>query len=143
MEMAERPYTLSLLVKEIAQIERWKAEGKRVTGLMLYRHMVLSWLERDEGKHHLTPDHKQAVMEYCAAALWRRGAKFWTVGDLEQWLIGLLESRPDMAAHYRGIAPTAKNASASRTRRCRSTFSPATCGARWWKPGRRRGTSPG
>ena len=31
MEMAERPYTLSLLVKEVAQIEHWKAEGKRVT----------------------------------------------------------------------------------------------------------------
>src|SRR5207248_312576 len=64
MEMAERPYTLSLLVKEVAQIERWKAEGKRVTGLMLYRHMVRSWLERDQGKHQLTPDHKQALMEY-------------------------------------------------------------------------------
>src|SRR5205085_10971967 len=77
MEMAERPYTLSLLVKEVAQIERWKADGKQVTGLMLYRHMVQSWLERDEGKHQLTPDHKQALMEHCAAELWRSGEKFW------------------------------------------------------------------
>ncbi len=52
-EMAERPYTLSLIAQEFAQIERWKAEGRRVTGLMLYRHMVLSWLERDHGQ---TPD---------------------------------------------------------------------------------------
>src|SRR5208283_5617919 len=58
-EMAERPYTLSIIAEEFAQIERWKAEGWRVTGLMLYQHLVLSWLERDTGKHQLRPDHKQ------------------------------------------------------------------------------------
>jgi WD40 repeat protein/DNA polymerase III delta prime subunit len=101
-EMAERPYTLSLITQQFAQIERWKAEGKRVTGLMLYRHMVLSWLERDQGKHHFTTDHKQSLMEYFAAELWRSGARFWSVADLEQWLIDFLRERPDLAAHYEG-----------------------------------------
>jgi WD40 repeat protein/uncharacterized protein YjbI with pentapeptide repeats len=101
-EMAERPYTLSLIAEQFAQIEQWKAAGRRVNGLMLYRHMVLSWLERDQGKHQFTPDHKQALMEHFAAALWRTGARFWSVGDLEQWLIDFLEARPSLAAHYRG-----------------------------------------
>ena len=55
-ELAERPYTLSLIARHIPEIERWKIEGRRVTGVLLYRHMVLSWLERDAGKHQITPD---------------------------------------------------------------------------------------
>ncbi|MBZ5521961.1 MAG: TIR domain-containing protein [Acidobacteriia bacterium] len=100
-EMAERPYTLSLIAEHFAQIERWKAEGRRVTGLMLYRHMVLSWLERDQGKHQFTTDHKQALMEYFAAELWQAGARFWSVGDLEQWMVNFLEKHTDLAAHYK------------------------------------------
>ncbi len=101
-EMAERPYTLSLITLQVAQIERWKAEGRQVTGLMIYRHMVLSWLERDQGKHQFTTDHKQALMEYFAAELWRSGARFWSVTELEQWLIDFLRQRPDLAGHYEG-----------------------------------------
>jgi WD40 repeat protein len=104
-EMAERPYTLSLIAAEFAKIEQWKAEGRRVTGLMLYRHMVRSWLERDQGKHQLTPDHKQALMEHFAAELWRSGDRSWTVENLEQWLIDFLEARPELAAHYRRKEP--------------------------------------
>jgi len=68
----------------------------------LYRHMVLSWLERDTGKHQLTPDHKHLLMEHFAAALWRSGRKTWKVGAVEQALIDLLRERPDIAAHYEG-----------------------------------------
>jgi WD40 repeat protein len=102
-EMAERPYTLSLIVQQFAAIERAKAEGRRVTGLTLYRHLVLSWLERDRGKHQLTPDHKQALMEHFAAALWRSGQRYWTVSNVEQWLVDFLVQHPEMAAHYHGI----------------------------------------
>jgi WD40 repeat protein len=104
-EMAERPYTLSLVVEQFGRIERWKAEGRKVTGLTLNREMVLSWLERDAGKEKLTKDHKQALMEELAAAMWRSGAKSWAVGHVEQWLIDYLEARPRLAAHYRGTAP--------------------------------------
>jgi len=101
-EMAERPYTLSLIARHIPTIERWKLEGRRVTGVDLYREMVLSWLERDAGKHQLTPGHKQQLMEHFAAALWRSGKRAWTVDDLENWLIAFLRARPDLAAHYEG-----------------------------------------
>src|SRR6185503_13984548 len=62
-ELAERPYTLSLIARHIPDLERWKLEGRKVTGVTLYRHMVLSWLERDDGKHQLLPDHKLRLME--------------------------------------------------------------------------------
>ena len=101
-EMAERPYTLSLISGAIPQLEQWKLEGRRVTGVTLYRHMVLSWLERDQGKHTITPEHKQRLMEHFAAELWRSGRRTWSVGDIEQWLIDLLTARPEIAAHYQG-----------------------------------------
>lgn len=101
-EMAERPYTLSLIAREIPQIEQWKIEGRRVTGVTLYRHMVHSWLERDAGKHTLTLTHKQRLMELFAAELWRSGRRAWSVEDLEQWLIDFLRGHPEIAAHYEG-----------------------------------------
>ncbi len=41
-ELAERLYTQSLIAENFPQIERWKLAGLRVTGVMLYRHMVMS-----------------------------------------------------------------------------------------------------
>ncbi|HNM45014.1 pentapeptide repeat-containing protein, partial [Plasticicumulans sp.] len=99
-EIAERPYTLSLITQHIPKIERWKLEGRRVSGVMLYREMVLEWLERDAGKHHLTPEHKCELMEQFAAELWRTGDKSWSVAQLEQWLIDYLRKRPEIDAHY-------------------------------------------
>ncbi len=99
-ELAERPYTLSLISDQFSRIEKWKAEGRRITGLTLYREMVLSWLERDNGKHHFSADHKQAIMEHFAAELWRTGEKFWSIGEIEDWLLGFVASRPEIARHY-------------------------------------------
>ncbi|MDQ3775824.1 MAG: pentapeptide repeat-containing protein, partial [Pseudomonadota bacterium] len=99
-EMAERPYTLSLIARHIPEIERWKLEGRKVTGALLYGHMVRSWLERDRGKHQLAPDHKEWLMEHCAAELWRSGDRLWEIGRLEQWLVDFLGAHPGIAAHY-------------------------------------------
>ncbi len=101
-ELAERPYTLSLIAKHIPQLEQWKLESRKVTGVTLYRHMVQSWLERDMGKHQLTMDHKQRLMERFAAELWRSGKRSWKVEDVEQWLIDFLAENPRLAAHYEG-----------------------------------------
>ncbi|WP_459871107.1 TIR domain-containing protein, partial [Endothiovibrio diazotrophicus] len=103
-EMAERPYTLSLIARHIPQLEQWKAEGRTVTGATLYDHMVRSWLERDEGKHQLTPDHKRLLMGRFAATLWRAGERTWGVEELEQWLVDFLIDHPRIAAHYDGIS---------------------------------------
>ncbi len=102
-EMAERPYTLSLIAENLHLLEQWRLEGRKVSGATLYRHLIRSWLERDAGKHQLTPDHKQLLMERIAADLWRGGARTWSVTDLEQWLIDFLSAQPRIAAHYTNL----------------------------------------
>jgi hypothetical protein len=99
-DMAERPYTLSLIASEFQRIEEWKQQGHRVTGATLYDHMVQSWLERDAGKHQLSPAHKRLLMEHCAAALWKAGQRAWTLVELEQWLVDFFTARPALRAHY-------------------------------------------
>nr|VFJ58997.1 MAG: WD40 repeat [Candidatus Kentron sp. DK] len=101
-ELAERPYTLSLIAEHIPFIERLRAEGRPVRGVTLYRQMVASWLERDDGKHQLTPGHKQQLMERFAATLWQRGLRDWSVDDVEQWLMDFFLAHPGIAAHYQG-----------------------------------------
>jgi len=100
-ELAERPYTLSLITRQFARLEQWKAEGRQVTGLTLYRFVVEEWLLRDGGKHQFNPEHKQMLMEHVAAELTRSGGRSWFAGQLEQWLVEFLDAH--LAAHYVGV----------------------------------------
>jgi WD40 repeat protein/uncharacterized protein YjbI with pentapeptide repeats len=102
-ELAERPYTLSLIARQFRRLEEWKASGRKVTGLTLYRFVVEEWLLRDTGKHQLTPEHKQFLMETVAAELVRVGTHTWSAADLEQWLMDFLDSNRKLASHYDGI----------------------------------------
>ncbi len=102
-ELAERPYTLSLIVRQFAKLEQWKVEGRRITGLTLYRFLVEEWLLRDQGKHQIVPDHKQMLMEYIAAELVRSKQRVWTATELDQWLMDFLMAHPRIAAHYEGV----------------------------------------
>ena len=100
-ELARRPYTLKLIADALPRIEQWQMEGKRVTGVDLYRHMVESWLERDSGKHEFDIDHKQRIMEHVAAALWQTGGRSWTARQMEDWLAAFMDTTPEVARHYR------------------------------------------
>ena len=100
-ELAERPYTLSLIARQFVRLEQWKAEGRPVTGLTLYRFVVEEWLLRDGGKHQFNPDHKQMLMEHVAAELTRSGARSWSAAQLEDWLMGFVQAH--LAAHYEGV----------------------------------------
>jgi len=99
-ELAERPYTLSLIPSLIPQIQQWRTDGVRITGVTIYRYIVFSWLKRDSGKHRLTTEHKQQLMEHFAAELWRSGKPNWNITNIENWFIQFLHARPEMAAHY-------------------------------------------
>ncbi len=99
-EIASRPYTLSLLVQEIAQIERWKAQGRTVSNVTLYAHFAASWLERDLGKHTFTLEHKLQLMEQLSATLWLKKQRSFAVDDLDQWLMDFLYDNPRLAFHY-------------------------------------------
>ena len=103
-ELAERPYTLSLIARALPELEKWQLEGRRVTGVLLYQHMVSSWLERDAGKHEFDPEHKQRIMEHVAAQLWRSGNRAWTARAMDDWLAGFLRQHQDVAMHYERTA---------------------------------------
>ena len=97
-ELAERPYTLNLITRQFARIEQWKASGKQVTGLTLYRFLVEEWLLRDRGKHQFSPEHKQLLMEHFAAELTRSGLRSWSAEELDDWVAKFVES--NLSAHY-------------------------------------------
>ncbi|MES2208328.1 MAG: NACHT domain-containing protein [Pseudomonadota bacterium] len=99
-EFSERPYTLSLIPDLIPYIDQWKKEGSLITGATIYRHMILSWLERDAGRHLLTIDHKQQLMELFAAELWKSGKQVWNIQDVESWFVHLLNLKPEIKEHY-------------------------------------------
>lgn len=99
-ELAARPYTLSLIARDISEIENWEAKGRPLTRVDIYHHVVRSWLERDLARHQLTPHHKRQLMGHFAAALWRSGQEAWSASDVDQWLMDFLRAHPELAEHY-------------------------------------------
>jgi uncharacterized protein YjbI with pentapeptide repeats len=71
----------------------------------LYGEVVERWLSRDSGKHTLIPEHKQLLMEEIAAGLWRSGRNSWGAAEVDNWLLDVLDSRPDLQRHYRERVP--------------------------------------
>ncbi|MCH9699142.1 MAG: pentapeptide repeat-containing protein [Gammaproteobacteria bacterium] len=100
-ELAERPYTLSLISQQLAEIEHWRAQGKTVSAIALYNNLVLSWLERDDGKHKaLAQNHKPYLMQLLAAELWKDGTRSWPVDKLEHWLAKIINNDDILCEHY-------------------------------------------
>jgi WD40 repeat protein len=97
-ELAERPYTLTLIRRQFHRLEQEKAAGRPITGLTLYRYFIEEWLLRDQGKHYIRPDDKQLLMEELAAELARQGQRSWTARQLELWRQTLPERHPALAA---------------------------------------------
>ncbi|EFC78994.1 pentapeptide repeat-containing protein, partial [Parafrankia sp. EUN1f] len=104
-EIAERPLTLRMIAEQLETIEQAKLAGHTVRAVDLYGSFVRQWLERDDGKHSLIPDHKQLLMEHLAAQLWRSGRASWGVADVEQWMLEFLAGRPELQLHYPARAP--------------------------------------
>jgi WD domain, G-beta repeat/Pentapeptide repeats (8 copies) len=102
-ELAERPFTLKLIGEFIPQIEQWRAQGKPVFGVTLYRQMVRRWIDRDNGKHHLRPEHKERLMAHLAAWMWQRGQRSIEARELEPWFHAWLDSQPDLRLRYRDV----------------------------------------
>ncbi|MCP5230879.1 MAG: pentapeptide repeat-containing protein [Zoogloeaceae bacterium] len=102
-ELTQRPYTLKLVARFIPDIEAWRAEGRKVYGVTLYRRMVRAWLERDGGKHILKPDHKMRLMPHLAAHLARGKRRLLPIAELEAWFNTFLAAQPDLKERYAGI----------------------------------------
>ncbi|WP_239376783.1 NACHT domain-containing NTPase, partial [Frankia sp. Cj5] len=104
-EIAERPLTLRMIADQLETVEQAKLAGRTVRAVDLYASFVRQWLERDDGKHCLLPEHKQLLMEHLAAQLWRTGRTSWDVADVEQWMLEFLAGRPELELHYPARAP--------------------------------------
>ncbi|WP_439661666.1 eIF2A-related protein [Lentzea sp. HUAS TT2] len=104
-ELAQRPITLRLISDQVEFIENAKLEGTELRSVDIYAEVVNRWITRDEGKHTLTADHKRLLMEEIAAALWRSGKNAWDPAELDDWLLELLDQRPDLRRHYRQHVP--------------------------------------
>ncbi|HSW26844.1 MAG TPA: NACHT domain-containing protein, partial [Burkholderiaceae bacterium] len=104
-ELAQRPYTLSLIADHVPALERRRAAGQPIYGITLYREMVQSWLERDKGKQHLKPEHKLRLAAHLAATLWRQGQRLMPAIRLEAWFSAWLAEQPDIARRYAHVTP--------------------------------------
>ena len=99
-ELAERPMTLKLIGGQIHELESLRLRGEKINGARLYELVAKSWLERDEGKHHLQPEHKLRVMPDLAAHLWRQGARSLPYQDLHRWFHEWRQEQPDLRERY-------------------------------------------
>ncbi|MGH8938883.1 MAG: NACHT domain-containing protein, partial [Actinomycetes bacterium] len=99
-DLARRPLTLRLIADQVEFIETAKLAGRTLRSVDLYGEVVERWLSRDSGKHTLTPEHKQLLMEEIAAGLWRSGRNSWGAAEVDDWLLDVLERRPDLQRHY-------------------------------------------
>jgi WD40 repeat protein len=103
-ELSGRPYTLWLLAELLPDIERQRALGRPVYGVTLYRTMVERWMSRDQGKHHLLPEHKAQLMTWLAAWMWRRGTRTVPAVELEDTFHEWLDSQPELERRYRQVS---------------------------------------
>jgi WD40 repeat protein len=93
-DLAQRPYTLSIIADYIPYIESLISRGEKINTASLYGGLVATWLGRDDGKHRIDPLHKRLLMEDLASALWLSAARQWHVDRLEQWLDEWLYAHP-------------------------------------------------
>jgi WD40 repeat protein len=99
-DLARRPITLRLIADQLDFIEQAKLDGRTIYSVDIYSEVVERWISRDAGKHTLTPDHKRLLMEEIAAALWRSGQNAWSPAEVDEWLLDVLDHRPDLQRHY-------------------------------------------
>ncbi len=104
-ELTQRPYTLKLVAEFIPDIERDRANGRKVFGVTLYRKMAEKWLARDSGKHHIEARHKMRLAMDLAAHLWRNGKNALPVGELNDWFHGWRDADASLRTRYQNLHP--------------------------------------
>ena len=100
-DLASRPVTLRMIADQVRFIEAAKLHGEPVRAIDLYGEFVDRWLDRDAGKHSLRPEHKRLLMEHIAARFWRDKRTSWASDDIDDWLLEVLDARPDLQRRYR------------------------------------------
>ncbi|MCK9385803.1 MAG: NACHT domain-containing protein [Nevskia sp.] len=100
-ELAGRPFTLKLVAQFLPRIEHWRAQGRPVTGVTLYREVAQEWLIRDKEKQSFQPEDKMQLAGDLAAELWRAQQRGLSARALEDWLDRWLAAQPPHASFLR------------------------------------------
>jgi WD40 repeat protein/nucleoside phosphorylase len=103
-DLSKRPYTLKLVSELIPQIELQRQQGLSVSGVGLYKMMVTRWLDRDGGKHHISPAHKMLLASHLAAFLWQKGQRALPAAAIQDWFHLWLSEQPTLAGKYQKIS---------------------------------------
>ena len=104
--LAQQPVLLAMIREVLPDVEAALADGRRFRSVDLYERFVNRWLERDDGKHTLLPEHKCQLMSRLAREVWVSGRRTWSAKWMEQWLLGFLHEHPEMERDYSARMPT-------------------------------------
>jgi nucleoside phosphorylase len=99
-ELAERPFTLSLLVEFLPTIGELISLGRTINGAVFYGHVAQSWLLRDSQKQCLKPEDKEALAADLAGHFWKERLRGITATELERWCSRWFRDHPDVADFY-------------------------------------------
>ena len=86
-ELASRPVLLAMMSEQLGELLRLREAGEPITAARLYGITVSEWVQRDNGKHRLAPQHKALLMGALAAAMWTDGLEAWSAERLDRWLL--------------------------------------------------------
>ena len=100
-DLAKRPLLANMIREIVPDLEKMMLDGREIHGVDLYERFIRKHLERDEGKHVFSKQHKLRLMEALAADLWISGAREWKWERLEEWLDEFLGENPAIARRYR------------------------------------------
>ena len=86
-QLASRPVLLAMMSEQLEALLRKAKDGTAITAAQMYNITVAEWIARDDGKHHLAPEHKPLLMGALAAAMWDDGVEAWSADRLDPWLL--------------------------------------------------------
>ena len=104
--LAQQPVLLAMIREVLPDVEATLADGRRFRSVDLYERFVNRWLERDDGKHTLLPEHKCRLMSRLAREVWVSGRRTWSAEWMEKWLLVFLNKHPEMELDYSSRMPT-------------------------------------
>ena len=103
--LAQQPVLLAMIREVLPDVEAALADGHRFRSVDLYERFVNRWLERDNGKHTLLPEHKCQLMSRLAREVWVSGRRTWSAKWMEHWLLVFLNKHPEMELEYSSRTP--------------------------------------
>ena len=104
--LAQQPVLLAMIREVLPDVEATLADGRRFRSVDLYERFVNRWLERNDGKHTLLPEHKCRLMSRLAREVWVSGRRTWSAEWMEKWLLVFLNKHPEMELDYSSRMPT-------------------------------------